>query len=224
MKARDGQLGGGWGDDVEVWRDWVSVLLGYRDPQLEECWIRLAGGVLARPSMVAGYTDQLTDVEHSAELTGDPLTSLLLLRPTNTSLQDWAAATLPDLARDLWMGTNNQGRQQFRSTYLTSRGAVDNVLVSCDTAYHSRVLQPSLLAWQRGDWRPAGLLLDWLESWLAAGRIEERGKPAGVLPSAVSWPSGQVGGWAASTWDDPGCHYSRATYRWPRGVQRSAAT
>ena len=45
----------------------------------EECWVRLAAGSLARPQMSGGYTDKLTDVEHSAEETGDPLTSILLI-------------------------------------------------------------------------------------------------------------------------------------------------
>ena len=45
----------------------------------EECWLRLATGSLARPEMAGGYTDRLTDVEHSAEETGDPLTSILLI-------------------------------------------------------------------------------------------------------------------------------------------------
>ena len=35
-QAPDGQLGGGWGDDVEVWRNWTPILLGFRDPQIGE--------------------------------------------------------------------------------------------------------------------------------------------------------------------------------------------
>ena len=33
-QAPDGQLGGGWGDDVEVWRNWTPILLGFRDKQI----------------------------------------------------------------------------------------------------------------------------------------------------------------------------------------------
>ena len=35
-QAADGQLGGGWGDDVEVWRNWTPILLGFRDSQIGE--------------------------------------------------------------------------------------------------------------------------------------------------------------------------------------------
>ena len=36
----DGQFGGGWGDDVEAWRHWTPILLGFKHPELEDCWTR----------------------------------------------------------------------------------------------------------------------------------------------------------------------------------------
>ena len=29
-QAPDGQFGGGWGDDVEIWRKWTPILLGFK--------------------------------------------------------------------------------------------------------------------------------------------------------------------------------------------------
>ena len=40
-----------------------------------------------------------------------------------------------------------------------------------------------------------------------------------MLPSALSWPSGRVGGWLTNSWDNPGCHYDLQTYAWPRQVE-----
>ena len=217
-QAPDGQLGGGWGDDVEVWRNWVSILIGFSEEDLEECWKNVATGALSRPRMTGGYTDHLTDVEHSAEETGDTLTSLLLLDSTNDTWKEWAGGRLVFLAENLWMGINHHGRRQFKSTYFTSKRVSENSLFACDTAYHSRALQPALLAWQMGDYRPGGIILEWLETYLFASETEERGKPKGIVPSAISWPSGRVGGWLTNSWDKPGCHYSDKTYAWPRGV------
>ena len=170
-QAADGQFGGGWGDDVEVWRNWTPILLGYKVRELgevikkvgvisvllicglEECWLRLAAGSLSRPRMSGGYTSKLTDVEHSAEETGDPLTSILLigmilsvnsdgitscLDPENVTYRSWAATTIPQLALNLWTGTNHKGRLQFKSTYFSSALVSENILVACDTAYHTR--------------------------------------------------------------------------------------
>ena len=186
-QAPDGQLGGGWGDDVEMWRDWVAILLGFRELDLEECWKNVAIGALSRPRMSGGYTDHMTDVEHSAEETGDTLISLLHLDPTNTKWQEWAGVRLVQLATDKWMGINHHGRRQFMSTYFTSEEVSGNTLFACDTAYHSRALQPALLAWQRGDYRPGGIIMEWLETYLIASESTERGKPRGVIPSAISW-------------------------------------
>ena len=126
----------------------------------------MAAGSLARPEMSGGYTDRLTDVEHSAEETGDSLTSVLLLQPDNTTYRHWAANTIPRLALDLWTGVNERGGLQFRSTYFTSEAVWDNLLVACDTAYHTRALQPSLLAWQYGDLTPGEVILPWLDNYL----------------------------------------------------------
>ncbi|MEM6634066.1 MAG: hypothetical protein AAF694_30600, partial [Bacteroidota bacterium] len=30
----DGQYGGGWGDDVEMWRDWLPILVAFKDPKV----------------------------------------------------------------------------------------------------------------------------------------------------------------------------------------------
>ena len=116
--------------------------------------------------MSGGYTDRLTDVEHSAEETGDPLTSILLLQPDNFIYRHWAANTLPQLALSLWTGINQKGGLQFKSTYFTSERVSGNLLLACDTAYHTRVLQPSLLAWQYGDQRPGDVVIPWLDNYL----------------------------------------------------------
>ena len=119
----------------------------------EECWKRLAAGSLERPQMSGGYTDKMTDVEHSAEETADPLTSLLLLGdnnwtvllidlidsdPNNSTYRTWASEIIPDLALHKWTGINDRGFLQFKSTFFTSRDVSDNVLFACDTAYHAR--------------------------------------------------------------------------------------
>ena len=99
----------------------------------------------------------MTDVEHSAEETGDTLTSLLLLGDNlivfvlveillfvivsdanNSTYRTWASDTIPDLALHKWTGINDKGLLQFKSTFFTSSAVSDNVLFSCDTAYHAR--------------------------------------------------------------------------------------
>ena len=67
----DGHLGGGWGDDVELWRQWTPLLFGFECANYSSLWERVAAGVYGLPEMGLGYTDHLSDVEHTAEMSGD---------------------------------------------------------------------------------------------------------------------------------------------------------
>ncbi len=216
-QAPDGQFGGGWGDDVELWRWWTPVLLGFEDDTTNSAHRLLAENIFALPRMEGGYTSLLTDVEHSAEDSGDTITSMLLLDHED---EVWRAraARIGVLMDTLWLGETERGGRQFRSTYFTSEEVDDSPEHACDTMYHSRAAQPALLLWQlTGDAALATPLTDWLMSWVEAAEREESGKPGGLLPAALSYPSGDVRA-NGDEWWNPGCHINTATYRWPRAV------
>ncbi len=214
-QAPDGQLGGGWGDDVEAWRRWTPVLLGFDDPVAREVQTRLSTNLFELPRMDGGYTSILTDVEHSSEDSADTITSMLFLEPDSPLWQD-RARTLVDLFESTWSATNDQGFRQFRSTYFTSFEVSDDPDQACDTNYHIRALQPAILLWQRTEDPALGVsIAEWMENWVAASASSERDKPVGVLPSSVQFPSGLPGG-PEPDWWNPGCHYNDQTFRFPR--------
>ena len=96
----------------------------------------------------------------------------MLLQPENITYRDCAANTIPQLALGLWTGLNEKGGLQFRSTYFTSEKVSGNVLLACDPAYHTRALQPSLLAWQYGDLTPGEVILPWLDNYLQGSEAD----------------------------------------------------
>ena len=169
--------------------------------------------------MAGGYTSNEADVEHSAEFTSDTLVSMLLLDTQDQIWQDRALA-IGNLTRNKWTGVNSYGLTQFQSTYLSSEGFNDFPLFACDTAYHSRVLQPLVVYWQQNpeDQNAAAIILAWLDNWIDVTQREQRDKPAGVMPSAVWFPSGIPGGPLLHWWN-PGCHYSLDTFAFPRGQE-----
>lgn len=213
----DGQYGGGWGDDCEMWRWWVPVLIAFDDPKITEAQAKLSRGLFAQEHMRAGYTSRVADVEHTAEDSADTITPMMHLESSNP---EWngRAVRLVDLAESLWMGLNDRGQMQFKSTYFS----VDEVDLeparACDTVYHPRALQPALLLWQRtGDPRIGKLVTAWLDTWVDAAAREERGKPAGIIPSAIHWPDGNVGG-VGPEWWDPKNHNQDPLYVWPSAI------
>lgn len=216
-QAPDGQFGGGWGDDVEMWRWWAPILVGFLDPDLNDAQRLFSEEMFNLPSMTGGYTNQMTDVEHSAENTGDVITAMLHVAPDDP-IWSQRAFDLADLMQNLWTGTNDLGFMQFKSTYFTSESVLAEPRFACDTAYHTRVVQPLLLVWQRtGDESLGELLSSWMDTRVDGTDREDQGKPAGVIPIAIEWPDGETGG-PSGKWWDPGCALNSGAFEYPSAM------
>lgn len=212
----NGEYGGGWGDDCEMWRHWIPVLVGFDHPKAAWAQAYFSERLLAQSHLKGGYHNQMTDVEHSAEDLSDALTPMMLLDARNP---EWSqrARRLADLMENVWTGRNDRGFLQFKSTYFTVDKADVSPARACDTVYHPRALQPALLYWQRtGDKRMTALFVDWMKTWVDAAGRSERGKPAGMLPTAIHWPDGKIGGVGENWWKPD--NYSTPLYDFPSAM------
>jgi len=210
----DGQFGGGWGDDCEMWRWWVPVLLAFEDPKIVQAQARFSEALMGQPHMKDGYTSRMSDVEHTAEDSTDAILPMMHLVPDDPVWQK-RARRLVDLMETRWTGENERGHLQFKSTYFTGTKVDDRPERACDTPWHVRAVQPALLLWQRtADERIGRLVCRWLGTWVDATARAEYGKPAGVIPAAIHWPEGRVGGLGKDWWD-PRNHGEPTLYEWP---------
>jgi len=210
----DCQFGGGWGDDCEMWRWWVPVLLAFRDPKIVDAQARFSEALMSQPHMKGGYTSRMSDVEHTAEDSTDAILPMMHLAPDDAVWQR-RARRLVDLTDTLWMGENERGQLQFKSTYFTVSKVDDTPSRACDTPYHVRAIQPALLLWQRtGDENIGRLVCRWLDTWVEATATAEKGKPPGIIPAAIHWPEGRIGGLGENWWD-PRNHGEPTLYEWP---------
>jgi hypothetical protein len=195
----DGSFGGGWGDDVEFWRVWYSVVIPFEDPKLVDSQAKLARRVWNQPHMAGGYTSKMDDVEHTAEDSADTLSPMILLEPDNP---EWSDRTMKiaSLMKNVWMGRNERGFLQFKGVYFNDKKVAAKE--ACDTFYHTRAAHPLMMLWLRiADPQLGGLIQDWLSTWIDAARRSENGKPAGILPCSISWPSGSIGGPRPDWWN-----------------------
>ncbi|MSU24981.1 MAG: hypothetical protein EXS32_14330 [Opitutus sp.] len=212
----NGEFGGKWGDDVEMWRWWAPILIGFDDPVINASQARLARGNLSRPALAGGYTSQLTDVEHTAEETADTLTPMQHVAGDNP---EWATRTrrLLALADTVWWGDNAQGKLQFKHIDFNHERLGPDAARAYDTGYHVRVMQPALLLWQRTRDPALGHpLTRWLRTWAEAALSTDNGKPAGIVPAALQWPSGRVGS-SERGWIGPAMagDAMESLYSWP---------
>ncbi|HCO96954.1 MAG TPA: hypothetical protein DIU00_23950 [Phycisphaerales bacterium] len=213
----DGQYGGGWGDDCEMWRWWVPVLIGFDSPKITAAQARFSKALMSQPHMKSGYTTRMSDVEHTAEDSADAITPMMHIDPENDLWRKYALG-LADFTEKLWTARNNRGFLQFKSTYFTADKIDTSPQRACDTVYHPRVLQPALLYWQRtGDERLSKLFSAWMDTWVDAAARSQRGKPAGIIPTAIHWPDGDIGG-AGPNWWDPRNHGEYTLYLYPSAM------
>ncbi len=215
----NGEYGGGWADDCEMWRFWVPVLIGFDDPRITAAQARFSNALMSQKHMLGGYTSHVYDVEHTAEDSADVITPMMHLEPDNP---DWSnrALRLAYLMETLWTGMNDRGFLQFKSTYFSVDSVSDNPQQACDTTYHPRAVQPTLLYWQRtGDERLGRLFTAWMNTWVDAAARAERGKAAGIIPSAIHWPDGTVGGLGEQWWK-PENHGESGLYTWPSAMSQ----
>ncbi len=219
----DAQYGGGWGDDCEMWRWWVPVLIGFESEKISAAQARFSDAMMSQGHMKPGYTTHMSDVEHTAEDSADVITPMMHLDPDNP-LWLRRAVRMAELMEHLWTGRNERGMLQFKSTYFTAEKVDTNPQRACDTVYHPRAVQPTLLYWQRtGDAKLTGLFSDWMRTWVDAAARAERGKPAGIIPSAIHWPEGYIGG-AGKDWWDPRNHGEYTLYLWPSAMSMTTDT
>ncbi len=223
----DGQFGGGWGDDVEMWRWWVPVLVAFDDPEIVAGQERLSAGIFERPHLRGGFTTRLADVEHTNEDTTDSIVPMMHLKPDDPLWQQ-RALRLAELMRNRWTGRNQHGFLQFKSIYLSLDEVDETPRRAFDTVYHAALMQPTLLYWQRtGDRELTGLFSEWLKTWIDATTRSENGKPADILPSTVAWPSGAVGTvveGGTSWWQPFPLDHNDALYNWPSVARLMTST
>ncbi len=215
----DGQYGGGWDDDCEMWRHWVPVMIAFEHPRISEAQAFFSRALLSQEYMKDGYTRRVYDVEHTAEPSSDTITPMMHLAPDDA---EWRkrAMRIAELMETKWTGRNERGFLQFKSTYFGAQRVDDNPLRACDTPYHVRAIEPALILWLRtGDQRLERLFTTWMDTWVDATARAERGKPAGVIPAAIRWPNGEPGG-PGDDWWDPRHHGEPRLYEWPSAVRK----
>ena len=212
----DGSYGGGLEDDCEMWRWWAPVLIGFQSPKIEAAQRKLSERILR--DMPKSFSKRMSDVEHSAEPSADSITPMMHLAPDDPAWKRHAL-NLVGLMKTLWTGRNERGFLMFKSTYFCSERIDAKPQRACDSVYHVRAIQPALLYWLRtGDKAVGELVADWMKTWVDAAARAERGKPAGIIPSAIHWPDGKAGGTGPNWWEPK--NYGTKLYDWPSAMSQ----
>ncbi len=222
-QLENGEFGGGWGDDCEMWRWWSAAMIAFDDPKITAAQQRFAASMFGQPHMTGGYTSHMSDVEHTAEDSKDTITPMLHLCPDDPQ---WGqrALRIADLMENVWTGTNAHGTRQFKGTYFNVDGVHPSPQRACDTVWHPGVMQPVMLYWMRTrEPRLTRLFCSWMDTWVDVSARDDRGKPAGIMPSAIHWPDGLPGG-QDEPWYLPNIDRQAHLYDWPGNMTMLTST
>jgi len=223
QQLENGEFGGGWGDDCEMWRWWAPVMIAFDDPKITWGQERFSNGLFGQAHMKHGYTEYMSDVEHTAEDSKDTITPMLHLRPEDP-LWGRRALRIAQLMGDLWTGINHRGTLQFKGTYFNVHEVHPDPRRACDTVWHPGVVQPTLVYWLRTrDTGLTSLFSSWMDTWVDVTARAERGKPVGIIPSAIHWPEGHAGG-LDEPWYVPEIDSQAHLYNWPGNMTMLAST
>lgn len=205
-----GELGGEWGDDVEILRTWGPQALGLGSEVAARGLRRLADGVWNSGLLEHGYDRRVADVEHSSEPTTDTQPLAAALDPDSATLLERLKLTAQCAYH--WIARQPDGRYRFRGAWFNCREFDPKPERALDVHYNVRAMGPALwYAYFSRDAKLIDLLVKWGESWLEAMRRTDHGKPAGIIPSAVRSVDGSylIG---SDAWDKPEAEWDY--YQW----------
>ncbi len=198
----DGQLGGGWGDDVEILRSWGPfAMISDAEPAVRDGIERLCQGVWEYV-LEDGFDPGLGDVEHSSEPSADSIPTMLAIRFGDPL---WYQRNLASCRRirDYYTGIDKSGFIRFKSGHFGGKKASPHLQHGGDNFYCSRPMKHFLWPAWYGNNDAQDFYLSWVRGWVQATMTAKYTKPAGVPPSSIWYPSGDIAPSNGAPWNDP---------------------
>jgi hypothetical protein len=206
-QAANGELGGKYGDDVEILRWWLPAILGADDDRAREGYTRLANGIWNSGALVNGYDKKIDDVEHAAELFRDSHTGMFLVRYGDPAFVERAMISMQNFEK-VWSGITKSGHRHFKSYFFSATETRPEMPYGVDVPLNARALLPGLwAAWYNRNSELTRLFLEWAKAWTADAERTDNGKPMGIIPPAVAFGEEKIARDSA-TWYAPKLRYS----------------
>lgn len=192
QQDENGEFGGKFGDDVEILRWWSPLILS-GDQTTYKGWKKLADGVWNSSKVKNGYAKKPSDVEHSSEFISD--TAPLMVLYNDDPVYADRLAYSSDYFQNLWTGYNTNGNRFFKSAWFSSSEVEMEDPKNRDVSYNARAAKAvRYYSWKTNDSDTKTALIEWADSWLNISKSTQKGKPEGIIPPSVEYPSEDING------------------------------
>jgi len=201
-QAENGEFGGKYDDDVEILRWWPITRLASDDSIALVAMHKLVNGIWESPWIYDGFSRKLRDVEHSSEPVSDTQPLMVGLDYGNPVFVERCMMSLRK-ALNLWTGVNDYGHLHFKSSWYSSTAIDTTKPRDCDVPMNTRTVEAiRWFVWYNNSPRGMDFLKKWSDSWLEDTYRTDKGKPYGVVPSAIRFSDDAIGG-HADNWHHP---------------------
>ena len=203
-QADNGELGGGWGDDVEILRTWAPAVLAVDDPVALRGLRGITEGVWNSGQIENGYSRKVGDVEHAAEPVSDTQPLMMAVDYGNPLYVERCMATMACM-RDVWTAVNDHGHRHFKSHYYSATEVDASGTRAADVALNGRAAKPGIwVLWYNRHPAVEEVLGQWCRAWVEDAFRTDNGKPAGFVPGSVRFEDDRIGGFADAWWQTRG--------------------
>jgi hypothetical protein len=208
----NGGFGMGCGEDVEMVVGWPGVMMAADDQRIFNALDRMVDGCWYGSFIQRGYQAQATDAEHGPEPTSYGTPILLYQQFGSPRLIERLMATASNV--DYWTGITSKGDRHMRSTYFGSQQMYEWPFYDEDCPINARAWIPMMqLVLYNRDPYLMKYYLEWADAWAKHALGEEHGKPPGILPGQVAFPTGEVGGYTNNWWGAGAHEFSSLWYQ-----------
>ncbi|NOY57669.1 MAG: hypothetical protein GXO75_01885, partial [Calditrichaeota bacterium] len=211
-QAENGEMGGKYDDDVEMLRWWPVARLAADDSLALVGLTRIVNGIWNSGWIRDGFSAKVRDVEHASEPVADTQPMMIGLDYGNPVYVERCMASAR-LMRDPWTGVNEKGHRHFKSSWYSSTEIDERPPRNCDVPMNARTVKAvRWLAWYNHHPAALQLIREWSDAWLEDCLRTDRGKPYGVVPSAIRYEDDAIGGYGPS-WYDSDMFWSYYNFR-----------
>ncbi|MCA8960187.1 MAG: hypothetical protein KDC38_06720 [Planctomycetes bacterium] len=211
-QSPDGDIGGGWTDDVEIVPAFgiMAYVLNGASNVLEYGMGAFTDGIWNSGVIdtAKGYQQAYADVEHSAEPTGNLLHLDMMIRYGNPEGIERILKSAKTF-RDLFQETSGSGAAHFKGNHMSSTQIATNPNHRVDIPLCGRATNPfPWLVWYSENPGVEVPLENWITEWVADALRAENDKPYGIFPNSVWVPTDGIGTTGNSWWNgQPGDPY-----------------
>lgn len=223
-QSPEGDIGGGWSDDVEILPAFGLMALTLPDSSdLTRLGFQRFSDGIWNSSIIdqaAGFQAQFADIEHVAEPTGNLLHVSALLDygdPERIERMLNSERTF----RDVFLSDPADspfGHSHFLANMMSSTSIAAGSAFAADLPLSGRATNPfPFLIWYAGNPGATAPLEAWARSWLEDAARSDNGKPVGVFPNAVWTPTDGIGLPDGNWWGEDTSHgqfSAMPTYQW----------